>query len=301
MLQLRPTFSESWYRVVNLRPKLRGRRRSRGSIIAAIAGMSCAIRRGNQFHRLSDRGVSLRRPARRHAHGRRSVGPGRRAARRRRADAAGSHPDPLAALRGQPGRNRHPAGCDGAAPPAQELQKRQMQGRLMNVLFPRIPIWDPDRFLKRWLPLVRPFLSKLGRDRLAGGGDRRRSRRSRRTGTALNKPQSTASNIAAESDQLRSTSVVFVLIKFIHECGHAFTLPALRRRSARDGHHVPGVHPDAVRRRAHRVGFPEQWQRMFVGAGGMIVELFVAAICCVRLGEHDARRALPSSWRTTRC
>src|SRR5205823_4523930 len=34
--------------------------------------------------------------------------------------------------------------------------------RLMNVLFPRIPLWDPDRFLKRWLPLNRVFFSKIG-------------------------------------------------------------------------------------------------------------------------------------------
>ena len=32
----------------------------------------------------------------------------------------------------------------------------------MNVLFPRIPLWDPDRFLKRWMPLVKLVFSKLG-------------------------------------------------------------------------------------------------------------------------------------------
>ena len=32
----------------------------------------------------------------------------------------------------------------------------------MNVLFPRIPIWDPDRFLQRWLPIMRVLFSKFG-------------------------------------------------------------------------------------------------------------------------------------------
>ena len=32
----------------------------------------------------------------------------------------------------------------------------------MNVLFPRIPLWDPDRFLKRWMPVVKVFFSKFG-------------------------------------------------------------------------------------------------------------------------------------------
>src|SRR5207245_3320155 len=40
--------------------------------------------------------------------------------------------------------------------------KRKMQGRLMNVLFPRIPLWDPDRVLKKWLPFVRQLMSPIG-------------------------------------------------------------------------------------------------------------------------------------------
>src|SRR5204863_3627250 len=42
------------------------------------------------------------------------------------------------------------------------MMKRRLQGRLMNVLFPRIPLWDPDRFLKRWMPLIRPFTNIFG-------------------------------------------------------------------------------------------------------------------------------------------
>ena len=40
--------------------------------------------------------------------------------------------------------------------------KRKMQGRLMNILFPRLPLWDPDRVLKRWMPLVRHLMSPIG-------------------------------------------------------------------------------------------------------------------------------------------
>src|SRR5207247_5356613 len=43
-----------------------------------------------------------------------------------------------------------------------QLQKRQWQGRLMNILFPRIPLWDPDNFLKRWMPVMKWLLSKIG-------------------------------------------------------------------------------------------------------------------------------------------
>src|SRR5438876_4635603 len=54
MLQLRPTFSESWYRVMNLRPKLRAgaqisRQYYRGDRWYVVRDPT-----GNQFHRLSD-------------------------------------------------------------------------------------------------------------------------------------------------------------------------------------------------------------------------------------------------------
>ena len=54
MSQLRPTFSESWYRVVTLKPKLRGtaqisRQYYRGERWYVVRDPA-----GNQFHRLSD-------------------------------------------------------------------------------------------------------------------------------------------------------------------------------------------------------------------------------------------------------
>src|SRR2546423_11142001 len=54
MLQLRPTFSESWYRVVSLKPKLRSaaqisRQYYRGERWYVVRDPA-----GNQFHRLSD-------------------------------------------------------------------------------------------------------------------------------------------------------------------------------------------------------------------------------------------------------
>ena len=54
MLQLRPTFSESWYRVVNLRARLRpsaqiSRQYYRGERWYVVRDPA-----GNQYHRLSD-------------------------------------------------------------------------------------------------------------------------------------------------------------------------------------------------------------------------------------------------------
>ena len=43
-----------------------------------------------------------------------------------------------------------------------KMVERKLQGRLMNVLFPRIPLWDPDTFLQRWMPVMRVLFSWLG-------------------------------------------------------------------------------------------------------------------------------------------
>ena len=71
---------------------------------------------------------------------------------------------------------------------------------------------------------------------------------------------------------------MFWLLKFIHEMGHAFSC----RRFGGEVHEmgimflvfIPTPYVDA----SSAWAFPSRWQRMFVGAGGMIVELFLAAL-----------------------
>ena len=54
MLQLRPTFSESWYRVVNLKPKLRGTAQISRQYYKGERWYVVRDAASNQFHRLSD-------------------------------------------------------------------------------------------------------------------------------------------------------------------------------------------------------------------------------------------------------
>ncbi len=162
-----------------------------------------------------------------------------------------------------------------------QLSKRKMQNRLMNVLFPRIPLWDPDQFLKRWMPLVKLGLSKLGVLIWLAV-----------VGTAIffvasmwNEPGHSVRDAANYAINLKNNPVnavylwvVFVLIKLIHELGHAFSC----RRFGGECHElgimflvfIPTPYVDA----STAWQFSNKWQRIFVGAGGMIVELFVAAL-----------------------
>jgi putative peptide zinc metalloprotease protein len=154
-----------------------------------------------------------------------------------------------------------------------KMVKRQWQGRLMNILFPRIPLWDPDRFLVRWMPVVKPFVGKVG------------------AFLWLAVVFSAIFAIAPRWTQLQATVpnaiapgnwpflwATFCLIKLIHELGHAFAC----RRFGGECHElglmflvlVPAPYVDA----SSAWSFPNKWARIFVGAGGMIIELFVAAL-----------------------
>src|SRR3984957_13384562 len=147
MLQLRPTFSESWYRVAELKPKLRAgaqvsRQYYRGDRWYVVRDPA-----GNQFHRLSDaayRFVGL-------LNGRRTVVEAWDLVGGQLADDAPTQPEVIQILSQLFAANLLESDI---APDARVLlqrhkqqQQRKIQGRLMNVLFPRLPIWDPDAFL----------------------------------------------------------------------------------------------------------------------------------------------------------
>ncbi|HEV2295671.1 MAG TPA: efflux RND transporter periplasmic adaptor subunit [Tepidisphaeraceae bacterium] len=273
MLQLRPTFSESWYRVKDLRAKLRpstqiSRQYYRGERWYVVRDPA-----GNQFHRLSDaayRFVGL-------LDGSRTVGEAWELVGGQLADDAPTQPEVIQILSQLHSANllETDVSADAMVLLRRHKQqlKRKFQGRLMNLLFPRIPIWDPDAFLKRWLPLIGPMMSKGGAivwfivviaACLA-------------LAPRWEEVTAAARNSIAPGNWLWLWAV-FVGIKFIHECGHAFAC----RRFGGEVHEmgimflvfIPTPYVDASTAWA----FPSRWARMFVGAAGMIVELFVAAV-----------------------
>ncbi len=280
MQQLRPTFSESWYRVADLKVRLRAsaqisRQHYRGDRWYVVRDPA-----GNQFHRLSASAykfVGL-------LDGKRTVAEAWDLVGGQLADDSPTQNEVIQILSQLHAANLVEADITPDAAVLlkrhKRLVKQQWQGRLMNVLFPRIPLWDPDRFLCRWLPVVRPFIGAVGamiwlavvglavfallphwpqlKAHFGGGGGGQ-------------------SNVMdpANWPYLWGT---FVLIKLIHELGHAFTC----RRFGGEVHElgimflvfIPTPYVDASTAWA----FQNKWARILVGAGGMIIELFVAAI-----------------------
>lgn len=280
MLQLRPTFSESWYRVVDLRPKLRGtaqisRQYYRGERWYVVRDAAC-----NQFHRLSDaayRFVGL-------LDGTRTVGEAWDLVGGQLADDAPTQPEVIQILSQLYAANLVETDIPPDATVLLRRHKKQVQrkfqGRMMNILFPRIPIWDCDRFVCRWLPLVKLAFSRIGAIVWFVVV---------LTAIAMVVPQWTrlkaqaieAMNISEHPQTFLWGLLVFWIIKFFHECGHAFGC----RRFGGEVHEmgimflvfVPTPYVDASTAWA----FPNKWARMFVGAAGMIVEVFIAAICAI--------------------
>jgi putative peptide zinc metalloprotease protein len=290
MIQIRPTFSESWYRVAPLKARLRSSAQISRQFYRGDRWYVVRDPAGNQFHRLSDaayRFVGL-------LDGTRTIAEAWDICGGQLADDAPTQPEIIQILSHLYAANLIEADVTPDATVLlrrhKQLTKRKMQGRLMNVLFPRIPLWDPDQFLVRWMPVVRPMLSWVGAIIWLIV-----------VASALTviAPHWTdlkaAANNAIDPKNWLWLWAVFVLIKLIHELGHAFSC----RRFGGECHElgimflvfIPTPYVDA----SSVWSFPNRWHRMFVGAGGMIVELFVAsvlAIVWVNIGDKTSLGAV---------
>ena len=278
MLAIRPTFSESWYRVKTLRAKLRAsaqisRQHYRGERWYVVRDPA-----GNQYHRLSDaayRFVGL-------LDGTRTVEEAWDLVGGQLADDAPTQPEVIQILTHLYGANLIDADVTPDATVLLRRQKKQkqkkLQGKLMQAMFPRIPLWDPDRFLVRWLPLAKAMISKTGMIiwlvtvfaaliLVLPHWEKLKTQ----AGTSI--------DMVNNPFNAFWLWLVFVLIKFIHELGHAFSC----RRFGGECHEmgimflvfIPTPYVDA----SSAWSFPNKWHRIFVGSGGMIIEMFVAALC----------------------
>jgi putative peptide zinc metalloprotease protein len=280
VLQVRPTFSESWYRVQSLKPKLRSGAQISRQFYRGERWYVVRDPAGNQYHRLSDAAycfVGL-------LDGRKTIEEAWDLVGGQLADDAPTQPEVIQIMSQLYAANL----LETDVPPDattllrrhKDQVKRKMQGRLMNVLFPRIPIWDPDRFLKRWMPLAEKVFSWIGAIVwiivIVYAGAMLAPRWNDGPGSL----KASASDAIAPSNWFYLWAV-FVCIKAIHELGHAFAT----RRFGGECHElgimllvmVPTPYVDA----SSAWAFPSRWQRVFVGAAGMIVELFFAALCSI--------------------
>lgn len=178
-----------------------------------------------------------------------------------------------------------------------DLHQRRLKSRrgrlftmLASPLSVRIPLIDPDRFLTRTLPWVRPFLGWQALLAWAAV-----------VGTAavlavLNWTDlsNDFTDALLSMENLLLISLIYPVLKVLHEFGHAY----LVRKEGGEVHEMgvmflvfmPLPYVDA----SSSTAFRDKYRRMAVGGAGILVELFVAAVMLfVWLGvEPGAVRAL---------
>ncbi|MFT5129546.1 MAG: putative peptide zinc metalloprotease protein, partial [Rhodothermales bacterium] len=152
-------------------------------------------------------------------------------------------------------------------------RKKEIQSKLLSIMFARIPLWDPDAFLVRMGPLLKPLFGFIGALLWFGV-----------VGYAVKlvlehfpRLQSQTEGVLAPSN-LVLLYLSMVLIKTLHELGHAFAC-----RHFGGEVHVMGIMllvftPIPYMDASASWAFRSRWQRLLVAAAGMIVEIFVAAI-----------------------
>ncbi|WP_320045346.1 biotin/lipoyl-binding protein [uncultured Desulfobacter sp.] len=157
-----------------------------------------------------------------------------------------------------------------------EKKKIQRKNMFSNILFMRFPVWNPDRWLKRFLPLWRVIFGKLG-------------------GfvwliTILYGIKLGAENSGMFAQQAKSVldpdNVILLylcvaFIKICHEIGHGAVCVKYGGYINTIGVMLliftPLPYIDATASWAFR----NKWERIYVSSAGMLVEVFLGAIACM--------------------
>jgi putative peptide zinc metalloprotease protein len=153
-------------------------------------------------------------------------------------------------------------------------KRRKLLMSFMNPLAIRIPIFDPDEFLTATLPVVRPLMSWFGVLLFVTV-----------VGYALTLvgvhwselTENIADRVLA-TESLLLLLLTYPLVKAVHELGHGYAV----KRWGGEVHEIgimflvfmPVPYVDA----SEASGFHNKWRRVLVGGAGILVEVFLAAL-----------------------
>ena len=152
-------------------------------------------------------------------------------------------------------------------------KQRELQSKLMSIMFIRIPLFDPDRFLKKIMPLAEMLVGPVGAVLWLMVVLTAAKLVFDRFDEAVNQAQ----GVLAPGN-LFWLYAALVFVKTLHEFGHAVVC----RRYGGEVHTMgvmfliftPLPFVDATSSWAFR----SHWHRTLVGAAGMLVEIFVASL-----------------------
>lgn len=278
----RPTFSESWYRVAELKPRLRSlvqsyRQRYRGRTWHVLRDSA-----NNKFFRLDDASyhfVGL-------LNGQRPVADAWKVCCEQLGDSAPTQGEAIQLL-GQLYQSNLldadlPADAAGMFERFKKRRRKEIGGYFMNLLFSRIPLFDPDHILDSWVKAFGWCFGPVGLVlwlALLGAGLWSITGR-------VDELWDQKSGIL-DATNLPLLYVCMVLIKAIHEFGHGFACKHFGRQSHSGGEvHTMGImfivfmplpYVDATSAWSLR----NKWHRAFIGAAGMYVEVAIGAAAAI--------------------
>ena len=269
--------SASWYRVAELKPRLRAHVRMHRQRFRGQTWYILQDRQTGRFHRLS--------PSAHHVacmmDGRRTVDDIWHLAQERHPEEPPTQDDTIRLLA-----QLHASDLlVGDIPPnMEELTERaarharqSLMQHLRNPMALRFPLIDPDRFLTATLPLARLVFGPLGLLvwlAVVGTGV---------TLTVMNWPALThnLNDRVLTTGNIALILLVYPVVKALHELGHAYAT----KRWGGEMHEmgvmflvlVPIPYVDASSSSA----FASKWQRAVVGGAGILVEVFLAALAMI--------------------
>ncbi len=157
-----------------------------------------------------------------------------------------------------------------------QRKQRELRGRLVSILFVRIPLFNPDTFLKRTLPLFRWLMSWFGWLLWFAAGI-----------VAAKLIFDNWESFRDESQSVLSYRNLFwlyvgaALIKIFHEFGHAYVCRRYGGQVTVMGVMLLVFTPLPYMDASSSWGFAGRRERIHVAAAGMIVELFVAFLAVI--------------------
>jgi putative peptide zinc metalloprotease protein len=155
-------------------------------------------------------------------------------------------------------------------------RQREARTRWLSLLFIKIPLVNPDAFLVRTLPLVRWLFSWIGLALwlvVVGWGIK--------TGVDHWEALWRQSQSVLAPGNLAWLYAAMIGLKLLHEMGHAYACRYLGGPVPTLGVMILIFSPLPFVDATAAWGFRSRWQRVMVGAAGMIVEVFVAAVAMV--------------------
>ncbi|HVS70410.1 MAG TPA: hypothetical protein VHQ47_04060 [Phycisphaerae bacterium] len=281
----RPTFHESWYRVAELHPRLRSTVQISRQHFRSQPWHVVQDHTNNAFFRLAEpayRFIGL-------LDGKRSVADAWKLVNEQLGDEAPTQGEVIQLL-GQ----LYTANLLQAEVPAdthtlflryKKRRSREVSSYLMNIMFARVPLVDPDAFLEKWLPLLGWIFSPIGFivwALLIGGGCYAISE-------VPNWPTRILDSAGGilNADNLILLYIAFACIKACHEMGHAISCKKFGRQSGTGGEvHTIGIMfliftPVPYVDASSSWALTNKWHRAIVGAAGMWVELAIASVAAM--------------------